>query len=189
MGNPKSYDAVYLKRYRQRNPEKQEQWRISSEIRHLEKLGYIVTLKQPEEMTMEELHAIVDHEKGKKQDYNKRYREKHKDQLKAYYQQYRADHPEKYRHSAEKQREYAAKWRAKNRDHLREYRRQWAADHPERVREYQRAWREKNPGYQKKRYWKYKRELERLQREDMALTRQTILEARERQQRKEAGEQ
>lgn len=44
MGTKKtSYEALYQRSYRKRNPEKQEQWRTASEVNHLKKLGYTVT--------------------------------------------------------------------------------------------------------------------------------------------------
>ncbi len=69
--------------------------------------------------------------KDKIKEYSKRYREKHEDQIK----EYRKDYYKKNKDAInEYQREYGKEWREKNRERLKEYNRQYREDHREEIR-------------------------------------------------------
>ena len=137
MSKQKSYDALYLPQYRKRNPEKQEKWRISSEIKHLEACGFEVKptpqKKQPEDMTLDELENYIATVKNRRKEYQKKWKSA----------------------NPEKRREYAARWRAKHREEIRAYSREYYALHPDKARESQAKWRAKNPNYEKIRWQRY----------------------------------
>ena len=178
--NKKSYDAVYLRNYRENNPERAEQWRISSEIRHLEKLGYVIIKpkerpKAPQEMTDAELEesAVVietDIEKRKRQnrDACRRWREKNQDHVREYQKQWKEKNKDRIKVDPEKRRIYKARWRAKNREKLREQSRAWYAEHKEQAAEYQRKWMAKNPDYAKRRRAREKARLDAIRKEQRA---------------------
>lgn len=179
VNHRKSYDALYLKAYRQQNPEKQEKWRIRSEIRHLESYGYTVSRKKPEEMTVAELENRIGQDRDRQREYQRRWKENNRDRLREYHRQYRKDHPEKYRISPEKQREYAARWRAKHKDEIRKYARDWYANNKEKARASQARWRKNNPHYQQLRRQRYKSALEKAQQEQRARIRRESREAKQ----------
>ena len=179
MDNKKSYDALYMRAYRKRNPEKQEQWRISSEIRHLESCGYIVTRKKPEEMTVAELESRIDQAQDRKRESQRKWKENNRDHLREYHRQYRKDHPEKCKISPEKRREYSARWRAKHRDEIRQYSRDWYANNTEKARASQARWRKNNPHYERLRWQRYKSALEKARQEQRARIRRDIKEAKQ----------
>lgn len=181
MSNQKSsYDARYLRSYRRQNPQKSEQWRTNSEIRHLEKLGYKVIApehKQPEQMTVEELESHIDQAKKRDREYQRRWKSKNREHLREYHRQYMKDHPEirnKSKVSPEKRREYAARWRARHREEIREYQRNYYANNTDRIREHQAKWRAKNPHYEKLRWQRYKNALEKARKEQQARIRRDI---------------
>ena len=137
MGS-KSYDAMYLSAYRKQNPDKSEQWRINSEIRHLEKLGYKVIepkRKQPEEMTLEELESIADKRREQNRRYCAEWRKRNRDRINAYQREYSKTHPRTVQN-----REYRRKWREANKERLAEYRRSWYANHSEQILEKQKLY-------------------------------------------------
>ena len=139
----KSYEAVYLASYRRQNPEKSNQWRINSEINHLQANGYEVTKtktkerpKQPEEMTLAELEERVQQAREQNRRYCRKWREKNREHRREYLREYRRLHPEKFKscQSTEKYREYKARWRAKHRDEINAYQRKWSKDRRERIK-------------------------------------------------------
>lgn len=160
----RSYDATYLRSYRQANPEKSLQWRINYAVKLLESNGYTVTkvtmttntdnTQTTEEKTTERRAA----QHAKTLESQKAWRIRNADKLKEYRKRYKQEHPEKIL-------EYQRNWREKHREWLREYSKQWAADHPDSVKNHQRKWREKNPDYEKIRYHRNKEAFEQLQRE------------------------
>lgn len=172
MGN-KTFEARYLQAYRKQNPEKQEQWRTTSEINHLRSLGYAVIepKKQPEEMTLEELENKVDEIRRKKREYARAWRARNKDRIKGYNRRYRQK-PRSV--SPEKRREYQAKWRAKHREELRAYHRNYYALHPEQAKESREKWRAKNPHYEKLRWRRYKDALAKARKEQQDRIRRDI---------------
>ena len=147
----KKNNAEYMRQYRKQNPEKAKQHRITSEIRHLESLGYIVKAprKKPEQMTVEELETIVNTKQKKLREYKRKWRAKNREHIRDYQRQYFKDHPEKFP-SAEERRKYLQKWRDEHREEVREYRRQWYRKNADKAKEYQRKWAAKNPDYTKR---------------------------------------
>lgn len=176
MSNQKSYEARYLQSYRRNHPEKQEQWRINSEIRHLESCGYTVIQqrKQPEQMTVEELESHIDQAKQRDREYQRKWKAKNREHLREYHRQYRKEHPERTKPTPEKQREYKARWRARHREEIREYQRNYYANNTDRIREHQAKWRAKNPHYEKLRWQRYKTALEKARKEQQARIRRDI---------------
>lgn len=149
-----NYNSKYLKNYRRNNPEKQEQWRTTSEIRHLESKGYTVRKKRnPEDMTLEELEAFFEKERQA----SKKWKNAHKEELKAYHK----------------------KWRGEHQEELREYNRKWRAKNQERVKEYNRKWREANPDYWKIRNKRYLDALEKARKEQQKRIREDIRKHKE----------
>lgn len=67
-------------------------------------------------------------------EYNKRYKEKHKEHIQEYKKDYYEKHKEEIK---EYQKEYGKEWRNQNRDKLREYNKEWREQNKERVRIYQ----------------------------------------------------
>ena len=176
-----SYDAAYLRQYRRKNPEKQDEWRTRSEIKHLESLGYQVTKvtkrKQPEQMTVEELENHIDQAKKRDREYQRKWKAKNREHLREYHRQYMKDHPEirnKSKVSPEKRREYAARWRARHREEIREYHRNYYANNTDRIREHQAKWRAKNPHYERLRWQRYKNALAKARKEQRARIRREI---------------
>ena len=137
MSNTKPcYDALYQRRYWQDHPEKQEEWRVRAEIKHLRSLGYSVTKK-----------AAIDEATAARRAYYRQWRAKNRERVSAYNRRYNERHPE-YR---EIRREYARKRRAEDPEGMREYGRRWRAANADRVNAYKREWLENHPGYYKNR--------------------------------------
>lgn len=174
MGSKKTYDALYLRSYRKHNPEKAEQWRITSEIRHLERLGYKVIppkKKQPEEMTLDELESHFDKARQAQREYKRQWREKNRERVREYNREYKRTHQNT--STTEETKKYIRRWREKNPERVRDYQRRWLANHPEKVREYNKRWRDNHPNYGKIRYERYKKALEQAKRDQRAKERDT----------------
>lgn len=173
----KQNNSRYMREYRKRNPQKTEQHRITSEIRHLEKLGYTIkapaTRENPSDLSTNDLDKI----REQKRLYAREWRAKNRDHVREYSRNYRKSHPVKI--SPEKRREYSKRWREKNRDHIREYARQWYYNNPEKAKALREKWRAQNPGYEKLRWARYKHAFEQAKREQYRKIRQEIREAEE----------
>lgn len=161
--------------------EMQLEFGIKQAIAFLQKYGYTVQKKQPEEMTVEEIVNI----KNRNYESAKRWRERNKERIAEYQRQYRKEHPEKCKISTEKNREYSRRYRETHREKIREYSRKWYAENKDKVYESKRKWRLANPDYAKKQYWKQKRAWEKAVKERNAMIRKQIREAKARRREQE----
>lgn len=174
-----SYDALYLRSYRKWRPDKAEQWRINSEIRHLRKLGYTViapveTIVEPEDMTTEELESHL--ARYNSREYAKQWRESNREHIREYQRKYRETHRAEI---AESNRKSNAKWRNDNPELVKAYAKRWREANPEKVREYQKRWLAKNPHYGRVRYARQKARYQQMQQEYNARIREYVREQKQ----------